>query len=205
MDEAAHSAWAVGVLRAFERFRILCAVHDGPWGDVAINADVVGLMEIENNGEVAANNLAAVLNAVMGANTYTSVGLPIGGTGDDAIRQALIYKPAKLSLVGSAVSETNPIHSRPPLAQTFAAANGEKFSVVVNHFKSKGSCPATGEDVDQGDGQGCWNVLRTEQSQALRNFIDTIKADSGDSDVLIIGDLNAYGMESPVTYLDSHG
>ena len=40
MDEAAHSAWAVGVLRAFERFRILCAVHDGPWGDVAINADV---------------------------------------------------------------------------------------------------------------------------------------------------------------------
>lgn len=40
MDEAAHSAWAVGVLRAFERFRILCAVHDGPWGDVAINVDV---------------------------------------------------------------------------------------------------------------------------------------------------------------------
>ena len=172
---------------------------------VAINADVVGLMEIENNGEVAANNLAAALNAVMGANTYASVGLPIGGTGGDAIRQALIYKPAKLSLVGSAVSDTNAIHNRPPLAQTFAAANGEKFSVVVNHFKSKGSCPAFGEDADQGDGQGCWNVLRTEQSQALRSFIDTIKAHSGDSDVLVIGDLNAYGKEDPVLDLTDNG
>ena len=172
---------------------------------VALNADVVGLMEIENNGEVAANNLAAALNAVMGANTYASVGLPIGGTGDDAIRQALIYKPAKLSLVGSAVSDTNAIHNRPPLAQTFAAANGEKFSVVVNHFKSKGSCPAFGEDADQGDGQGCWNALRTEQSQALRSFIDTIKANSSDSDVLVIGDLNAYGKEDPVLDLTDNG
>ena len=35
-----HSDWAVAVLRAFELFRILCAVHQGPWGDVAINTDV---------------------------------------------------------------------------------------------------------------------------------------------------------------------
>jgi predicted extracellular nuclease len=173
---------------------------------VAINADVVGLIEIENNGEVAANNLATALNAVMGAGTYASVGLPAGDTGSDAIRQAMIYKPAKLGLVGNAVSDTNPIHNRPPLAQTFAAANGEKFSVIVNHFKSKGSCPssASDENADQGDGQGCWNALRLEQAQALRGFIANRQSSVGDDDVIVLGDLNAYGREAPITdFLDN--
>lgn len=172
----------------------------------AINADVVGLIEIENNGEVASNNLVAALNAVMGAGTYASVGLPAGGTGGDAIRQAMIYKPARLSLVGSAVSDTNAIHNRPPLAQTFAAANGEKFSVIVNHFKSKGSCPSSASDVnaDQGDGQGCWNALRLEQAQALRGFINDLQNNVGDDDVIVLGDLNAYGREAPITdFLDN--
>jgi predicted extracellular nuclease len=108
----------------------------------ASNADVVGLMEIQNNGNTAVNDLVAGLNAVVGAGTYESVALPTGGTGTDAIRVAMIYKPARVSPIGAALSDTNAIHSRPPLVQTFAAANGERFSVVVNHFKSKGSCPA---------------------------------------------------------------
>ena len=50
------------------------------------------------------------------------------------------------------------------MAQTFASvANGEKFSVIVNHFKSKGSCPSGGVDDDPGDGQGCWNDRRQQQ------------------------------------------
>lgn len=35
-----HGAWVKEVLRAFDRFRILCAVHDGDWGDYAINHTV---------------------------------------------------------------------------------------------------------------------------------------------------------------------
>ena len=31
-NEAEHSAWAAAVLAAFERFRLLCAVREGPWG-----------------------------------------------------------------------------------------------------------------------------------------------------------------------------
>ncbi len=171
---------------------------------VALNADVVGLMEIQNNGNTAANNLVTALNAAMGAGTYASVNSPSGGTGTDAIRVAMIYKPAKIAPVGNAISDTNAIHSRPPLAQTFAAANGEKFSVVVNHFKSKGSCPASGDDADQGDGQGCWNILRLEQAQALRSFIADIQNDVGDDDVIVMGDLNAYGREEPIAdFLDN--
>lgn len=173
----------------------------------AVDADVVGLMEIQNNGNTALQNLVDGLNAATGSGTYAAVSLPAGGTGTDAIRVAMIYKPGKLSLVGAAVSDTDPIHNRPPLLQTFAAPNGETFSVVVNHFKSKGSCPASSSDPDsdQGDGQGCWNALRVQQSQELLGFIGARSASVGDNDVIVIGDLNAYGKEDPILALASGG
>lgn len=171
----------------------------------ALNADVVGLMEIQNNGVVAVQNLANALNAAYGSNVYSIVSNLNGGTGDDAIRVAMIYKASALTPVGPAVSDNDPIHNRPPLAQTFAAANGERFSVVVNHFKSKSSCPASGADTDQKDGQGCWNARRVEQAQALRGFIQTLQTGSGDNDVIVIGDLNAYGKEDPVLDFTANG
>jgi exodeoxyribonuclease V alpha subunit len=35
-----HATWVRSVLKAFERFRILCAVHQGDWGTQALNAAV---------------------------------------------------------------------------------------------------------------------------------------------------------------------
>jgi exodeoxyribonuclease V alpha subunit len=35
-----HASWVSGVLKAFERFRILCAVHQGEWGTLGLNAAV---------------------------------------------------------------------------------------------------------------------------------------------------------------------
>lgn len=183
----------------------------------AINADVVGLMEIQNNGNTAVQNLVDALNAHMGTGTYAAVSLPSSltgggsGTGTDAIRVAMIYKPARLATVGQSVSDTNAIHNRPPLAQTFSAANGEKFTVLVNHFKSKGSCPAPGDadypsNYDSGDGQGCWNGRRQQQASQLHDFITAIQNTQQDADTLVIGDLNAYGKEDPIlTLTNSHG
>lgn len=174
---------------------------------IALDADVVGLMEIENNGNVAVENLVQALNSSLGGSVYASVPMPGGGTGSDAIRVAMIYKPERLSLADAAISDSDPIHNRPPLAQSFDAMNGERFSVIVNHFKSKGSCPINPGDInaDQGDGQGCWNPLRVQQAQALRAFIADLQAASGDMDVLVIGDLNAYGKEDPVTDFTDNG
>lgn len=171
----------------------------------AIDADVVGLMEIENNGQVAVQNLVTALNSAYGASVYAAVGLPAGGTGTDAIRVAMIYKPGRVSPVSAALSDTNPVHNRPPLAQTFAVASGERFSVVVNHFKSKSCGSPTGANVDQGDGQGCWNALRVSQANALVTFVQTLSATSGSGDVLMIGDLNSYGKEDPVNALTGAG
>ncbi|PUE10822.1 exodeoxyribonuclease V subunit alpha [Limnohabitans sp. T6-5] len=39
-DVAAHAAWVKQVLKSFDRFRILCAVHQGDWGTAALNAAV---------------------------------------------------------------------------------------------------------------------------------------------------------------------
>jgi predicted extracellular nuclease len=180
----------------------------------AINADVVGLMEIQNNGNTAAQNLVDALNAKLGAGTYAAVNVPtafypaIGGagTGTDAIRVAMIYKPGSLTLNGNAVADTDNIHNRPPLAQTFALPSNEKFTVVVNHFKSKGSCPASGDaNADQSDGQGCWNVLRTQQANRLATFVQDIQASTNARGTLVIGDLNAYGKEEPILALANSG
>ena len=172
----------------------------------ALNADALGLTEIQNNGSVAAQNLVDALNATVGAATYALVPDPANGTGDDAIKVAMIYKPARLSRWGASVSDTVAINNRPTLAQTFAAANGERFTLVVNHLKSKGSCPAGGgADADQGDGQGCWNATRLQQAQQLRKFVSQLQSSSGNSDVLLIGDLNAYGQEDPIDALTSNG
>ena len=172
----------------------------------AINADVVGLMEIQNNGATAVQNLVDGLNAKMGANTYTRVLDPAAGTGTDAIKVAMIYKANRVALVNAALSDTNSINNRPTLAQTFSLANNEKFSVIVNHFKSKSCSGAGGVDADQNDGQGCYNAQRQAQATRLSaDFIPQVIAAAGDSDVLVIGDLNSYGKEDPIALLADNG
>jgi predicted extracellular nuclease len=73
------------------------------------------------------------------------------------------------------------------------------------HFKSKGCADATGDDLDQGDGQGCYNATRTAMADVLTAWLATDPTGSGDPDLLIIGDLNAYAMEDPITALESAG
>lgn len=168
---------------------------------VTLNADVLTLMEVQNNGDTALNDLVAALNEKAGAGTYAAV--RTGTVGTDAIKVAIIYQPAKVTPIGAPMIDNNSVFSRPPVAQTFRdrSTNGV-FSVVANHFKSKGSCPTSG-DVDTG--QGCWNNLRVNQANALLNFVNVIKAQSGDQDVMVMGDLNAYGAEDPIKTLQNGG
>jgi predicted extracellular nuclease len=171
---------------------------------VAIDADAVGLIEIQNNGGVAVGELVDALNAKAGAGTWAAVPDPAGGSGSDAIKVALIYKPARLARIGASASALDPVHDRPPLAQTFAAANGERVTLVVNHFKSKNCDGASGADLDQGDGQGCYNARRVQQAQALRSFVAQLQA-GGSGDVLLVGDFNAYAQEDPIADLAGSG
>ncbi len=170
----------------------------------ALDADVVGLMEIQNNRDIAVGYLVEQLNAATAPGRYAVVPQPTA-LGTDAIRVAMIYKPSVLSLSGGALSDGNGVNNRPPMAQTFMASNGGgKFSVIVNHLKSKGGCNGAGAgDTDPGNGAGCWDRTRTEQAQRLTSYFipQVIAAAGGDPDVLVIGDLNAYAFESPINHL----
>ncbi len=75
---------------------------------------------------------------------------------------------------------------------------------MVNHLKSKGSRCGAGDD-DTTTGQGNCNVTRTLAAQALADWLATDPTDSGDPDMLIIGDLNSYAMEDPIVALETAG
>jgi predicted extracellular nuclease len=179
----------------------------------ALDADVVGLVEIENDG---AGSLSALQDLVNGLNAATFPGayalVTEPAPGADAIKVALIYQPGRVTPVGPAANDQvthpayGPVFDRPPLAQTFRVnAGGAIFGVIVNHFKSKSGCPASGPDADPGDGQGCWNAKRTAQAAALLDFVAARQAASGDPDILVLGDLNAYGQEDPLLILAAGG
>ncbi|MDV6374444.1 ExeM/NucH family extracellular endonuclease [Deinococcus arenicola] len=166
----------------------------------ALDADVITLMEIENNGETAMNDLVGALNAAEGKTVYASV--KTGTVGTDAIRVAIIYRPDRVETVGGAQIDDNPAfnNARKPIAQTFRDLTGKGvFTVVANHFKSKGCGVAAGDELDKG--QGCWNASRIGQAKALLAFADKLKVT--DPDVLLMGDLNSYGEEDPIKALEA--
>ena len=75
--------------------------------------------------------------------------------------------------------------------------------MVINHFKSKSSSCAALGDPNLGDGQGDCNLTRVAQSEALLEFVDLL--DDTSSGVLVMGDLNSYAMEDPISALEAGG
>ncbi len=189
-----------------QRAKIIAAIQQ-------LNADVVGLIEIENDGDGANSaiaNLVNGLNAATGTDTYAFIPLAntTGSPGTDEIKVAFIYKPGAVTPVGNATYFNDSAFNtaRPPLAQTFSVnTTGETFTPIINHFKSKGSSAGLPGDTDQGDGQGLSNATRKAQSTALLNFISQVQTASGDSDVMVLGDLNAYSEEDPIDILRAGG
>ncbi|PKO08024.1 MAG: endonuclease/exonuclease/phosphatase [Chloroflexi bacterium HGW-Chloroflexi-2] len=179
-----------------QRAKIIAAIS-------VIDADVVGLMEIENNN-AAIMDLVAGLNGLMGQGTYAYVDTGVIGT--DEIKVAMIYKPSTVDLYGSHAILDNSVDprfldtkNRPALAQSFMdKTNGGVFTVAVNHLKSKGSdCNDVG-DPDLGDGAGNCNLTRLNATQALVDWLADDPTESGSKNYLIIGDLNSYDKEDPI-------
>ncbi len=176
-----------------------------------LDADVVGLIELENNASESLQQIVDALNTRVGAGTYAYV--DTGTIGDDAIKTGFVYKPVSVSLVGAAAvldstvdSRFDDTRNRPVLAQTFAQnSDGARVTIIVNHLKSKGSdCDAAG-DPNLGDGQGNCNGSRSSAAAAIAGWVAADPTSSGDADFLIIGDLNAYLLEDPITALKTAG
>ena len=173
----------------------------------ALNADIVGVMEIENDGYGDSSAIAQLADSLGGNWSYVDPGLPqLGG---DAIAVGFLYNADRVETVGDAATlATAPFDdlNRQPLAQTFRAIDSDDaLTIAVNHFKSKGCGSAEGTNAEQGDGQGCWNPVRTQASNALASWLASDPTGTGEEDVLIIGDLNAYAKEDPIRALANNG
>lgn len=169
---------------------------------LGLDADILGLIEIENN-QTAIDDLITTLN-ISSTSPYTVAPSLPGTYGTDAIKVAIIYRPAAVNAIGTAQIDTDAINNRPTVAQTFEM-NGQIFTVVINHFKSKSCSGATGGDTDQGDGQSCFNATRILQAQRLLTFLDQIESNVGDDDFILLGDFNSYAKEDPLDIIRNAG
>ena len=185
---------------------------------VAMDADVVGFNEIENDGYGPDSSIAFLvdkLNAATAPGTYAFIDADAGtgqvnALGNDAIRVGMIYKPGKVTPVGqTAVLNTvafvnggdSAPRNRPSLLQAFQVnATGARFIVDINHLKSKGSaCDAP----DALDGQGNCNQVRVNAVTELMNWFATDPTGTGDPDILMLGDYNSYAKEDPITAIEA--
>lgn len=187
---------------------------------LAMNPDVLGVNELENDGYGPASALQFLvdrLNDATAPGTYAFIDVDaatgqVNSMGTDAIRVALLYKPAVVTPVGQTAALNTPAfvnggdgapRSRPTVAQAFQVnATGGRFIVDVNHLKSKGSaCDAP----DAGDGQGNCNQVRINAATELVNWLASDPTGTGDPDVLLVGDYNSYAMEDPISVIKNAG
>ncbi len=177
----------------------------------SIDADILGLIEVENDDGASVQDLVNELNRSSGTNRYRAI--RSGKIGQDAIKTAFIYKQDIVTPLGGPQVLDDSIdprvlsnRNRPALAQTFRRrTSNDALTIVVNHFKSRGSpCNDIG-DPNRSDGQGNCNGTRTSMARALVDWLTSDPNSSFDEDVLIIGDLNAYAKEDPIRTIEEKG
>ena len=86
------------------------------------------------------------------------------------------------------------LFTRPPLvARLEATDNGERLTVVVNHFADPSADPAADDQ------------LRVAQADAVRALVDELKAAEPDVPVVVLGDFNAVEDSVPLQHLTAGG
>ena len=82
-------------------------------------------------------------------------------------------------------------------------ANGELFTRGGESLQVEGQLPGHAGDPDRSTARAAGTPSARPRRNALLGFIATLQAT--DPDVLVIGDLNAYGAEDPIKTLEAGG
>lgn len=166
-----------------------------------INADLYGFVEIEQ-GQSALAEIAADLSSNTGRRfSYINDG---GSAYGSYTKSGFVYCSDVLEPYGALRENNTGVKERKKTQAFREKKTGETFLFCVNHFKAK-SGSGSGANADQGDGQGKFNADRVKEAESvLANYAkDCIFYN--DSDILIMGDLNAYAMEDPIMVLHDGG
>ena len=176
-----------------------------------LQPDLLAVQELENDGfgpDSAAHALLDILNNT-GNSDWAFIAPAPAGIGGDVITVGLFYRQQALQAVGSPRVLDSPEFrhlSRQPLAQLFRdPVTGATFLVAVNHLKSKGSCPESGVNADQEDGQGCWNRARLDAVKAEVRWLEDLARDLDTEHILVLGDMNAWRNEDPIRQFTASG
>ena len=170
----------------------------------SLQPDLLAVQELENDGFgplSAARSLLALLNET-GNEDWAYIEPGTEKIGSDVITVGLFYRTQVLESVGPARVLDSPEFkglSRQPLAQLFRhISSGVTFLAAANHLKSKGRCPDSGSNADQGDGQYCWNQARTSAVSAELPWLEDLASNSGTDRIIVLGDMNAWRLEDPI-------
>ena len=166
-----------------------------------INADLYGLVEIEQ-GQSALAEIASDLSKNTGKHfTYIDDG---GSAHSSYTKSGFVYCSDVLEPYGELRENNTGVQNRKKTQAFIEKATGEKFLFSVNHFKAK-SGNGSGDNADKGDGQGIFNGDRVREARSLLSHYESDRSYFADEDILIMGDLNAYAMEDPITVLREGG
>jgi 5'-nucleotidase len=192
---------------AIQKSKIVAAIN-------GLDADIVSLMEIENSVKLgkpidtALADLVSGLNDAAGSEVWAYVPTPteLGDAATtDYITNAIIYKKDAVSPVGESatvIDESVWGNAREPIAQAFDI-DGRVVTVVANHLKSKS--PPENAGAEPADGQGFFNADRVAQAESILDFTAELEESTGSSDMLLIGDFNAYSEEDPIEVFTAAG
>ena len=157
-----------------------------------IDADIYALCEIQK-GDSAAQMLVDAMNKIAKKERYAYVSH--GWSNSDMISCGYIYRMDKVRPYGDlqyAYKDTTSHYRYRLMACGFEEIeSGEKFVLNVNHLRSK---RGTGAES---------NEKRMANVDSLLVMLDKIEQEQlfGDSDVLLVGDYNAYTQEEPIQTL----
>ena len=157
-----------------------------------IDADIYALCEIQK-GDSAAQMLVDAMNNMAKKERYAYVSH--GWSNSDMISCGYIYRMDKVRPYGDlqyAYKDTTSHYRYRLMACGFEEIeSGEKFVLNVNHLRSK---RGTGAES---------NEKRMANVDSLLVMLDKIEQEQlfGDSDVLLVGDYNAYTQEEPIQTL----
>lgn len=196
---------------------------------VKLNADIVGIMEVENNGfgkQGAINTLAQAINEkLLDSNLhYQVVTLDTNQdgvineqdtVGTDAISVGVLYRPSKVTVDSTRII-TLPMqdvngdkaYQRDSITPTFlvnsklTGGDTKHLTISVNHFKSKGSTCWEDDNLQNGDDldlQGSCENFRVAAAVAVGEAMENLPGDK-----IILGDLNSYSMEDPMLVLTNY-
>lgn len=157
-----------------------------------IDADIYALCEIQK-GDSAAQMLVDAMNKIAKKERYAYVSH--GWSNSDMISCGYIYRTDKVKPYGEmqyAYQDTTSHYRYRLMACGFEeVSSGEKFVLNINHLRSK---RGTGAES---------NEKRMANVDSLLVMLDKIEQEQlfGDSDVLLVGDYNAYTQEEPIQTL----